>query len=91
MSVPARAQHLAATGTITVDATGAHAALRTLIVGTGAASATVTVADRQASPVTVAVIDASAKGYYDFGDCLLSGGFTVVLAGGNADVTVVYV
>lgn len=86
---PRRAKHLSATGTITVAASGAHAILDGVVIGTGAASAVLTINETGTGNV-VSVIDASAKGYYRFDGLILNGGFTAVLAGGNADVTVIY-
>ena len=64
--------------------------LKRIVIGTGAASATVTVYDGQDNTGTViTIIDASAKGFYDF-DCVCKNGVFVVVAGGNADTTVVY-
>lgn len=88
-AVPARGAHVTTAGqTITVTNTSGHSLLWRIIVGTGAASAVVTIKD--ASGATFAVIDASAKGFYDFGGLRLSGGFTAALTGGNADVCAVY-
>ena len=81
-----RASHLAATGTIT--AAGEYEHLHTVVVGTGAASAVLTITETTPN-TTIAVIDASAKGYYCF-DVICQGGFTAVLSGGNADVTVTH-
>lgn len=88
-AIPSRAAHVTTAGqTITVTATNEHTPLWRIIVGTGAASAVVTVKDGNGA--TISVIDASAKGYYDFGGARLQGGFTAALTGGNADVCAVY-
>lgn len=70
---------------------GARTTLRQINVGTGAASAVVTVynGDATSDPV-VAKIDASAAGQYPFGDVQLPDGLFAKLTGGNADVTVIY-
>lgn len=91
MGEPVRWQHLGATGTITVSADGAYAQLVSVNVGTGAASAVLTVSNRASPAVVVAVIDCSAKGSYWYGGARLQGGLSAVLTGGNADVTVSYV
>jgi len=86
MSGRFRASHLAATGTIT--ATGEYENLHTVCVNTGAASAVLTIKET-GTGVNIAVIDASAKGFYQY-DVICQGGFTAVLSGGNADVTVTH-
>lgn len=83
-----RAKHLAAVGTITVATPSAHALLGNVVVGTGAASAVLTITETTTSSV-ISVIDCSAKGFYEF-EVLCQGGFTAILSGGNADVTVTY-
>ncbi len=63
--------------------------LKRIVIGTGAASAVVTVYDGQsASGTVIATIDASAKGFYDF-ECVCKNGVFVALTGGNADTTVI--
>ena len=91
MSEALRAQHLAATGTLgPIGGLSSWTYLERIVVGTGAASAVVSVYDGQsASGTKIATIDASAKGYYDF-ECVCKDGLTVVLSGGNADITVIY-
>lgn len=67
------------------------AALGSVIVNTGAASATLTVYNNTASSGDiVAIIDCSntATGVQRQYDVLCPQGITVVMAGGNADVTV---
>lgn len=81
-----RASHLAAPGTIT--GSGEYENIHTINVNTGAASAVLTVKETGTGS-NIAVIDASAKGSYLY-DCICEGGFTAVLSGGNADVTVTH-
>lgn len=83
-----RAKHLAATGTITVATPSTHTRIGVINVNTGAASAVLTVTETTPAAV-VAVLDCSAKGSYWL-DVMCQGGFTAVLSGGNADVTVTY-
>lgn len=67
------------------------ATLGSVIVNTGAASATLTVYDNTAgSGNVVAIIDCSntAQGVQRTYDVICPGGLTVVMAGGNADVTI---
>lgn len=68
---------------------GADARLVSIIVGTGAASAVVTVTDAT-SGATVATIAAANQGQYWFGHARIPGGLKVALTGGNALVTVAY-
>lgn len=81
---------LAATGNVTAAPANSGAVLWTVNVGTGAASAVVTIYDgTSTSGTVVTTIDASAKGSYVFGrKC--NNGIHVVLSGGNADITVCY-
>lgn len=73
----------------TLGGTGSHGMLYTVNVGTGAASAVLTIKHGSSSGTTVAVIDASAKGSYTF-NIKLSNGVYASLAGGNADCTIAY-
>jgi hypothetical protein len=84
-----RPYHRSTTGNIgPIGGTGSFTHLGRVVVGTGVASAVLTVYDGQsASGTVVSVIDASAKGYYEF-DAALKDGVFAVLSGGNADVTV---
>lgn len=64
--------------------------LHFIIVGTGAASAVVTVYNGEdTNGDVVAVINGAAIDNVDFGGLLLSG-LHVVLTGGNAKVTIIY-
>lgn len=85
-----RHKNLAATGTIdlTSTETGAYVELWRVVVGTGAASAVATITDGQSGAVSI--IDASAKGDYNFGGIKCKQGVKLVLSGGNANVTLVY-
>ena len=70
---------------------GSGANLHSVIVGTGAASAVVTVYSGQDNTGSVvSTIDATAFRYADFKGSWLSQGLYVTLAGGNADVSVNY-
>lgn len=87
-----RSAHLSATGHLgPFGGTGAGAKLKSVVVGTGAASGVVTVYDGQDNTGTVvAVIDATAFRYANFHGTWCKNGLYVVLSGGNADVTVNY-
>ncbi len=89
MSYPCRPYHRSATGNIgPIGGLGTATYLNKVVVGTGAASAVLTIYDGQsASGVVIAVIDASAKGSYLF-ECNTKDGLFAVLSGGNADVTI---
>ena len=85
-----RFKNLAATGTIDLTNTenGSYVKLHNVVVGTGAASAVATITDGDSGGVSI--IDASAKGFYEFRGALCHKGFKLVLSGGNANVTVTY-
>jgi hypothetical protein len=86
----ARFKNLAATGTIdlTNSENGSYMKLVAVVVGTGVASAIATITDGDAGGVSI--IDASAKGYYEFKGALCHKGIKLVLSGGNANVTLVF-
>jgi hypothetical protein len=90
--LPANYAYRATTGNFgPFGAAGSGGWLRAITIGTGVASAVVTVYDGQDNTGTVvAVIDAAAKGSYWFGDLRLGKGIFIVLSGGNALVTVSY-
>ena len=89
MAAPARAKNIAATGTIDLTYSGdGHTLLHCIVVGTGAASAVLTVTDGDGGAVSI--IDASAKGYYEFCGARCHKGVKAVLSGGNANCTLVY-
>lgn len=89
MAEPRRHKNLAATGTIDLTYSGdGHSLLHCIVVGTGAASAVLTVTDGDTNAVST--IDASAKGYYEFCGTRCHKGIKAVLSGGNANVTLVY-
>src|SRR5439155_22561676 len=72
----------------TVGSTGSGAVLRAVNVNTGAASAVLTIRDGSATGPIIAVIDATAKGCYQYEDIVVGNGVYATLTGGNADVTV---
>lgn len=79
-----------ATANDTATVAGPTVRLHAVIVGTGAASATVTIYNNtSATGDVVTLIDASGDYYFDFGGLVLSN-MHAVLAGGNAKVTIVY-
>lgn len=79
---------ISATGTLNV-AKG-PATLIGITINTGAASAVLTVYDNTAGSGTkIATIDATTRGSLNY-FCRCKTGITVVLSGGNADVTVIY-
>lgn len=80
---------MAATATLVVVA---HpATLIGVTVNTGAASAVLTVYDNASagSGTKLATIDCSATGSFSYG-ARTDNGITVVLSGGNADVTIIH-
>jgi len=84
-----RAQNIAATGTLTVGGPNSSTRLWSIVVNTGAASAVATVYDgTAASGRKIATIDASASKSLNYGGAICKDGVTLVLSGGNADVTV---
>lgn len=87
--VPCRPYHRSTTGNIgPIGGLGSSPYLNKVVVGTGVASAVLTIYDGQDNTGTVvAVIDASAKGSYLF-ECNTKNGIFAVLSGGNADVTI---
>ena len=81
--------HMTTSGnTGTLGGVGSSAKLVSVNVNTGAASAVLTLKRKDTNGATIAIIDASAKGSYQFG-CLVNDGIYCSLAGGNADVTIV--
>jgi len=74
----------------TAGGAASGAQLWTVVVGTGAASAVVTIKDGGSSGTVVATIDASAKGYYNFAGMRTTNQLYATLTGGNADVTVTF-
>jgi hypothetical protein len=68
---------------------GSHGVLYTVNINTAAASAVLTIKHKDTNGATVAVIDASAKGSYNY-NIKLSNGVFASLAGGNADCTIAY-
>jgi hypothetical protein len=84
-----RAQNIAATGTLTVGGSNSSTRLWSIVVNTGAASAVATVYDGTAATGRkIATIDASASKSLNYGGAICKDGVTLVLSGGNADVTV---
>jgi hypothetical protein len=57
---------------------------------TGAASAVVTIKETDTNGATIATIDASAKGTYNFWGLRSQNGFYIAQTGGNSDFTVTY-
>jgi hypothetical protein len=84
-----RAYNIAATGTLTVGGVDSACRLYSINVNTGAASAVATVYDGTAATGRkIATIDASAAKSLIFGGSVCKDGVTLVLSGGNADITV---
>lgn len=79
--------HLAAPGNGTLGGPGSGANLISVNVNTSAASAVLTLKVKDTNGATIAIIDASAKGSYQYGCCVPSGIFCS-MAGGSADVTI---
>lgn len=89
VSTGARAFNIAAAGTLSVGGVDSAAQVWAVNVNTGAASAVATCYDgTAASGRKLGTIDASARGSYWWGGAVCKDGFTLVLAGGNADITV---
>lgn len=60
-------------------------------VGTGAASAVITIYNgTSTSGAVIGIIDASARGTYNYGGIRCPAGLFVKLTGGNADATLTY-
>jgi hypothetical protein len=84
-----RAQNIAATGTLAVGGSNSSTRLWSIVVNTGAVSAVATVYDGTAATGRkIATIDATASKSLNYGGALCKDGVTLVLSGGNADVTV---
>ena len=82
----------ASNSSTTVGGAGSHLQLVNVIIGTGAASAVVTVRDGTSAGSTVAIINGANPGLYQFGGARMqSGQLTVTTSGGAADVTVTYI
>jgi hypothetical protein len=73
----------------TLGGVGGGGTLVSVNVNTGAASAVLTLKVKDTNGATIAVIDASAKGSYQYG-CNIQNGVFASLAGGNADVTICF-
>lgn len=80
--------HLTTSGTNgTIGGVGSGAVLGFVNVQTATASAVLTLKEKDTNGATIAIIDCSAKGSYQY-ECRVNNGIFCALSGANADVTI---